>query len=491
MVTQRLGAIVSLGAVLAAALGALQVPASATAAPVKPDVVNGVEGPSPDFGFLVALGDRVYYEDYGMDKAQFCGGSLVTSALVITAAHCVSDARAADLVVGTADIDGDLSGADMRISYVSAIKVHPNYDTRSQENDIAVIALTTPLRGVPTIQPVTAQEATTLTAARAPVSVAGWGATNESKPWRFPEIYRIGDLVVFPDSACGGGQPFTLDGVRFSGYGPNEVNSRVMLCAEGVIDGQIVDSCVGDSGGPLIGGLGTDRRLVGVVSWGLEQCATRAGAGVYSRVAAFTTFLKSAGVPFAPAPDDGPGAPRITRITSTPTSLTVTVAPAATGTSPDSYAVSAVDQAGVASGCTIDAPPGGGAGSCVISGLVSEETYSVTAIAIAGDLVSAPSQEVTAQPVGGPDTPRITFSKAYRGGFAGFIVENLHGNGSPLTKRIVRCTSSDADSRRAPIESGGIALVGRLTAGATYRCEAIVANQYGQTTSRSVRVIAK
>ena len=486
MVLRRLAAIVALGT----ALCALQVTGVAGAAPVKPDVVNGVEGPSPDFGFLVALGDRIYYEDYGMEKAQFCGGSLVTSSLVITAAHCVSDSRAADLVVGTADIDGDLSGADMRISFVSAIKVHPNYDTRSQENDVAVLTLATPLRGAPTIQPVTAQEATTLTAARAPVSVAGWGAINESKPWRFPEIYRVGNLVVFPDSACGGGQPFTLDGIRFSGYGPNEVNSRVMLCAEGVSDAQIVDSCVGDSGGPLIGGTGADRRLVGIVSWGLEQCATRAGAGVYARVAAFTTFLKSAGVPFAPAPDEGPQPPTIERVTSTPTSLTVTVSASATGTTPDSYSVSAVDDAGLVSSCTIDAPTGG-PGRCTITGLQAAQDYTVTAIAIAGDLVSAPSKPIVVQPVGLPSTPRISYAKAQRGGFAGFIVENLHGNGSPLTERTVRCTSKGETTRRAPIESGGLALLSRLSRGATYRCEAVVANDYGRATSRPVTLVAK
>lgn len=378
----------------------------------------------------------------------------------------------------------------MRISYVAAIKVHPNYDTRSQENDVAVITLATALRGSPTIQPVTAQEAATLTAARAPVSVAGWGAINQSKPWRFPEVYRVGDLVVFPDSACGGGQTFTLDGVKFSGYGPNEVNSRVMLCAEGVIDGQIVDSCVGDSGGPLIGGLGSDRRLVGIVSWGLEQCATRAGAGVYSRVAAFTAFLKSAGVPFAPAPDEGPQPPTIDRVTSTPTSLTVTVSAAATGTTPDSYSVSAIDEAGLVSSCTIEAPTGGN-GRCTISGLLAAQDYTVTAIAIAGDLVSAPSKEIVVQPVGLPSTPRIIYAKAQRGGFAGFIVDNLHGNGSPLTERVLRCTSRGETTRRAPIESGGLALLSRLTRGATYRCEAIVANEYGRATSRPVTLVAK
>ncbi len=465
-------------------------PASATAAPIKPQVVHGVEGPSTEFGYLVALGDRSYYETYGMEKAQFCGGSLVTSALVITAAHCLRNSRASDLVIGTADVDGSLSGADMRVSRVSAIKVHPNYDTRSQENDVAVLTLATPLRGVPTIQPVTAQEAAKLTAARAPVSVAGWGAINERDPWNYPEVYRIGNLVVFPDTSCGGGEPFTLDGVKFSGYGPNEVNSRVMLCAEGVIDGQIVDSCVGDSGGPLIGGLGSDRRLVGIVSWGLEQCATRAGAGVYSRVAAFTAFLKSAGVPFAPAPDEGPQPPTIDRVTSTPTSLTVTVSAAATGTTPDSYSVSAIDEAGLVSSCTIDAPAGV-TGRCTINDLQAAQDYTVTAIAIAGDLVSAPSKAVIVQPVGLPSTPRIIYAKAQRGGFAGFVVDNLHGNGSPLTERVLRCTSRGETTRRAPIESQGLALISRLSPGAKYRCEAIVANDYGRATSRAVTLVAK
>lgn len=475
---------------MGAVLVAVQVPGPAGAAPVKPDVVHGVEGPSDDFGFLVALGDRDYYEAYGMEKAQFCGGSLVTSTLVVTAAHCVVDSRAVDLVIGTADIDGDLSGADMSISFVSAIKVHPRYDTTSQENDVAVITLATPLRGVPTIQPVSTQEAVTLTASRAPVSVAGWGAINESKPWRFPEIYRVGNLVVFPESACGGGQQFTLDGIRFTGYGPQEVNSRVMLCAEGVSNGQIVDSCVGDSGGPLIGGEGTERRLVGIVSWGLDQCATRAGAGVYSRVSAFTAFLKSAGVPFAPTPDDGPQPPTISRVTSTPTSLTVTVSAAATGTTPDSYSVSAVDKSGLVSSCTIDAPDGI-SGRCTITGLQAAQDYTVTAISIAGDLVSAPSKAIVVQPVGLPSRPRITYAKAQRGGFAGFIVENLHGNGSPLTARTLRCTSKTEPTRRAPIESSGIALLSRLARGVEYRCEAIVANDYGRATSRAVTLIAK
>jgi secreted trypsin-like serine protease len=69
-----------------------------------------------------------------------------------------------------------------------------------------------------------------------------------------------------------------------------------MLCAQGVSNGRIVDACVGDSGGPLTAGAGGRQRLIGVVSWGPNRCASRR-PGVYTRVATATEFLISAGVP--------------------------------------------------------------------------------------------------------------------------------------------------------------------------------------------------
>ena len=480
---------------LFAALALLAAPAPAQAAPgTTPDgtprVVNGEPGPSEDFGFLVALGDRERYQSLGMDRAQFCGGTLAGATRVITAAHCVVDVTARSLVVGSFP-DGDLASESGRVVEVAAIKVNPRFNPVTQANDIAVLTLKEPLLGVPTLTPATSEEAGELAAPRAPASVAGWGAINQRDPWRFTSVYRIGSLVVFPSSSCGGGESFTIDGITFRGYGPESVDARVMLCAEGVRGGSIVDSCVGDSGGPLVGGVGESRRLIGVVSWGLDQCATRLGVGVYTRVSAFTTFLVNAGIPFAPEPVDTPLAPRITGVSTTSSSITVTVTPASGGLQPEEYAVSARDPLGRVSSCSMSAPMRPATAQCTISDLTAGADYAVSAIAIADGTPSAPSAERTVTPAGLPAKPRIVATEVERGGYAGFVVTSIRGNGSPVLRKIVRCSASGHRTRSAPIVAGGLSLVSGLRRGTTYTCVAIVTNEFGATQSDKVRIRAR
>lgn len=465
-------------------------PMHAQASPgARPQVVNGEPGPSTEFGFLVALGDRSRYRTLGMDQAQFCGGTLAAPTLVITAAHCVSSATARDIVVGSFP-DGNLSSSKGRVVNVAAIESHPRYNAVSQANDIAVLTLEQALEDVPTLLPATSQEAIPLTAARAPANVAGWGAINEREPWRFPSTYRIGRLVVFPTSSCGGGESFVVAGVAFRGYGPDSVDARTMLCAEGVRDGVPVDSCVGDSGGPLVGGEGTARRLIGVVSWGLDRCATRLGPGVYSRVSAFSAFLKDAGVPFDPQPGDRPLSPVLTDVVETRGGLEVSVRATPEGPQPDTYIVFARDARGIARSCSMPAAPQPEIARCIVKDLPPKAPYRLSAVSVLNGAVSPPSGKWIVIPKSFPSQPRLALTHVGRGS-AAFTVNGVSGNGFRILRQVVRCFSPRGPATRTPINASGAALVSGLKRGATYACSAVIANENGSTRSDRVRIPAR
>lgn len=64
------------------------------------------------------------------------------------------------------------------------------------------------------------------------------------------------------------------------------------LCAGGQMN---VDSCMGDSGGPLqaVGPYGKSVRVIqyGVVSYGMKQCGTEGFPGVYTRIAYYMDWI--------------------------------------------------------------------------------------------------------------------------------------------------------------------------------------------------------
>lgn len=303
----------------ALAVGALATSPAVVAAPLPapaPRIINGHDPGRGSFGFLVALAYRSIYNHSNLYQAQYCGGTLVAPTIVVTAAHCVVDGRspmlASEIVVG--------SGIDLRdpdtVVRVSRIVVHPDYSARRTLNDIAVVHLAAALSGVDTMPVATEDDPASLTAGGRSAWSAGWGTTRAGRTSSAPDRFLVADLTLFPRTACGGGDAWTLDGVRFTGFGSSRsgwgqwtVDPATMLCASGVSGGERVDTCQGDSGGPLVAGTGAQRRLVGVVSWGID-CGGRT-PGVYTRVSAYTPFLRDAGVDVdAGSPGGGDAADR-------------------------------------------------------------------------------------------------------------------------------------------------------------------------------------
>lgn len=199
-------------------------------------------------------------------NAQFCGAVLVAPDIALTAAHCVSD-READrihVVVGADNLcrTHPISGTRTE---VQRIDVHPLYDADAGGHDLALLTLS---RSFPhDVRRVAPDQPPSGTA-----TVLGWGRASSSGVPAC-RLMRV-DLELLQADACTVSVP--PDGSR-------RFDPETMLCAVPKDDG--ADSCVGDSGGPLIDGDINHGAILGIVSWG-RGCS--AGIpGVYARADLF------------------------------------------------------------------------------------------------------------------------------------------------------------------------------------------------------------
>lgn len=472
--------------VACAAVGMTAVPSLAST-PATPRVVNGDPGDASRHPYLVSLLQASRYAQDGPFQAQFCGGTLTTPTTVVTAAHCLVDERTGDqrqagsLLVG---LGPSLRDPALRVVKVAQVTVNPDYARRTAVNDIAVLTLATPVTDVVTLRPVSPDEAAALTSPGSLVEVVGWGNTSTSSK-QFPDVFRVGRLVVFPDSSCGGGRPFTYNGVVFNGFDSSEADPRVMVCAAGATDaGTVIDSCQGDSGGPLVAGQGSAARLVGVVSWG-EQCASRF-PGVYTRVSSEYGFLESMGaVPAAPAVPTQPPALTVTVASG---GLVVGFTAADDGSEVTAFAATALDPVtGQAVNCVAPVRVPQGVASCTIVGLTNGTAYQVTGISGTAQGNSPVAGPIGAVPAPVPTVGRIVKAIPQARGTLAFRLTPTVDNGSPLTVHQVVCTPVRGGAVRSADVTGPRVVVSGLRP-VRYTCVLRADNAVGSSQSAPIRV---
>ncbi|KAJ8117663.1 hypothetical protein OPT61_g1194 [Boeremia exigua] len=233
-----------------------------TAAPTpQEDIVGGTAAAAGEFPYIVSL---------QRSGSHFCGGSLVDSRTVVTAAHCTVGQTASSLTVRAGSLNRNSGGTLVR---VSSVKVHPNYASGSAyNNDIAVWKLATAIPTSSTISYVSLPASGSDPAAGSTVTVAGWGTTSSGGS--SPTALRRVDVPIVSRATCR------------NNYSASEVTDN-MVCAGLTAGGK--DSCQGDSGGPLVN---ASRQLVGIVSWG-QGCAAPNYPGVYARVGTLVSFVTS------------------------------------------------------------------------------------------------------------------------------------------------------------------------------------------------------
>jgi len=309
---------------------ALRAGGAATSANEK--IVGGVQAQQGAYPFQVAvLRLKRTGAKTAQIVAQFCGGTLLTSRYVLTAAHCfvegekgkvsgLTNARDVGVHIGHTNI---VAGGDKILA--KRVIVHPKYVTGANVNDIALIELERAPKAEINAKAITivdqASEAEHLPA-NGELTIIGWGKTENAKGsldlletkvnavdraacnriltsarLQDQEVRKsLGELSFEFNLSPAGRKALEQSIIQAGG-----TVTPQMFCAAAPSDGR--DTCGGDSGGPILRKDASGKIVqVGIVSFGIGQCGKAAFPGVYTRLALYTDWLRS--VVEKPSPDE-------------------------------------------------------------------------------------------------------------------------------------------------------------------------------------------
>ena len=231
-------------------------------------IVGGSDASIEDFPWQVYFASGIY----------MCGGSIISSKWILTAAHCTKDsvnnpipASEMYVIVGATN---PYSLSQGKRYYVKSYTAHVDYDPNLLVNDLALLELYEEIdfENAEAIQLITKQDS--INGATDPgvmSTVSGWGITD---PYHitFPDQLQQVEVPIVSNSTAAFVWGRLKPSILMAGYR----NSSK-------------DACSGDSGGPLVVEADGTKKLAGVVSFGSSTCDTYGG---YTRVTSHLNWIR-------------------------------------------------------------------------------------------------------------------------------------------------------------------------------------------------------
>ncbi|KAJ8736117.1 hypothetical protein PYW08_006773 [Mythimna loreyi] len=203
-------------------------------------------------------------------SSQMCGSTILNNRAILTAAHCTMGQPPSRWLIRVGSTNANSGGT---VHNVNQIIIHPQYNTNTNNNDIAVLRSASTFSFSNRVRAAPIAGSNYNLADNQPVWATGWGLTS---PGGFPsEELRHVELRTINQATCRNN--YATRGIAITDN---------MLCSGWPNGGR--DQCQGDSGGPLY----HNDIVVGVCSFGIG-CAQAQFPGVNVRVSRFTPWIQS------------------------------------------------------------------------------------------------------------------------------------------------------------------------------------------------------
>merc|ERR1712183_673180 len=158
----------------------------------KGKIVGGEEATPHTWPWQVAL---------FIDNAWFCGGSIISENYVLTAAHCAGGASYFDVMAGAHNVrEGNEAGRVEITSYNGW--THPQWDSHTLSNDLALIELPSPLPMSSIISSSCLPFAGQIPSVGSMMTITGWGKPSDSAGGISPVLREVRDIPVMSNKDC-------------------------------------------------------------------------------------------------------------------------------------------------------------------------------------------------------------------------------------------------------------------------------------------------
>ncbi|XP_030554583.1 trypsin theta [Drosophila novamexicana] len=199
--------------------------------------------------------------------SHFCGGSLISHNMVVTAAHCLQGIKVSSIRVRLGSTRYNEGGL---LVTVESLVYNDQYNSQTLANDVGLLKLAESVAESDSIRYIPLAEVTPPTGT--PAVVTGWGTKCYFWCMSLPKTLQAVVVYIVDWKTCASDE-----------YKYGDIVLDTMVCGYE----KDKDACQGDSGGPLV----ANNQLVGIVSWGYG-CAGKLLPGVYADVAALRSWIE-------------------------------------------------------------------------------------------------------------------------------------------------------------------------------------------------------